>query len=88
MREQWAQCYVTGHLGNERIHGEDGEINGETLMMEIDTRAAVPIISEDTYRKKFPKLKLAESALRLATYTTQRIQGLGKGQAGRAGKAL
>ena len=54
------------------------EINGEMLMMEIDTGAAVSIISEDTYRKKFPKLRLAESALRLATYTTQRIQICGE----------
>ena len=54
------------------------EINGEVLMMEIDTGAAVSIISEDTYRKTFPKLRLAESALKLATYTTQRIQVCGE----------
>ena len=64
------------------------EINGEMLMMEIDTGAAVSIISEDTYRKKFPKLRLAESALRLATYTTGMRRSAGKGQAGRAGKAV
>eukprot|EP00731_Ephydatia_muelleri_P022229 Em0014g820a len=40
------------------------EINGEMLMMEIDTGAAVSLISEDTYRKKFSKLQLTASAVR------------------------
>eukprot|EP00731_Ephydatia_muelleri_P013358 Em0007g668a len=54
------------------------EINGEMLMMEIDTGAAVSLISEDTYRKKFSKLQLTASAVRLATYTTQRIEGMSR----------
>ena len=54
------------------------EINGEMLMMEIDTGAAVSLISEDTYRKKFSKLQLTASAVRLATYTTQRIEVCGE----------
>ena len=54
------------------------EVNGESLMMEIDTGAAVTIISEEVYREKFPKLLLTESALKLATYTTQRIQVCGE----------
>ena len=29
------------------------DVNGEILMMEIDTGAAVTIISEETYRKSF-----------------------------------
>ena len=47
-------------------------------MMEIDTGAAVSLISEDTYRKKFSKLQLTASAVRLATYTTQRIEVCGE----------
>ena len=43
-------------------------------MMEMDTGAAVSLISKETYRKKFPKLRLAESFVRLATYNTQKIQ--------------
>eukprot|EP00731_Ephydatia_muelleri_P018713 Em0011g753a len=54
------------------------EINGEMLMMEIDTGAGVSLISEDTYRKKFSKLQLTASAVRLATYTTQRIEVCGE----------
>eukprot|EP00731_Ephydatia_muelleri_P023099 Em0015g682a len=54
------------------------EINGEMLMMEIDTGAAVSLISEDTYRKKFSKLQLTASAVRLVTYTTQRIEVCGE----------
>ena len=82
-----------GTLETASAYMVKAEINGEMLMMEIDTGAAVSIMSEDTYRKKFPKLRLAESALRLATYTTQRIhagmrRSSGKGQAGRAGKAV
>ena len=46
------------------------EVNGEILMMEIDTGAAVTIISEETYREKIPKLLLTESALKLATYSS------------------
>eukprot|EP00731_Ephydatia_muelleri_P004560 Em0002g736a len=54
------------------------EINGEMLMMEIDMGAGVSLISEDTYRKKFSKLQLTASAVRLATYTTQRIEVCGE----------
>ena len=53
------------------------EIIGEMLMMEIEMGAAVFIISDDTYRKKFGKLMLAESVLRVA-HTTQGIQVCGE----------
>ena len=59
------------------MHGEDGD-KWRNVADKIDMGAAVSIISEDTYRKKFPKLMLVESALRLATYTTQRIQVCGE----------
>ena len=45
------------------------EINQKRLTMEVDTGAAVSIISMDTYQKLFLDTKLNSSNLRLKTYT-------------------
>ena len=45
------------------------EVNQKRLMMEVDTGAAVSIISMDTYQKLFSGTKLNSSNLRLKTYT-------------------
>ena len=45
------------------------EVNQKRLMMEVDTGAAVSIISMDTYQKLFSGTKLNSSNLHLKTYT-------------------
>lgn len=44
-------------------------INGKKVKMEVDTGAAVTIISERVRKKFFPKEKLRPSSLLLRTYT-------------------
>ena len=47
----------------------DLEVNKTKLTMEIDTRAAVSVISEQTRKKMFPDVPLSKSTLLLKTYT-------------------
>ena len=45
------------------------EINHKKLLMEIDTGAAVSVISRDTYNKPFSDTSLNPCTVRLKTYT-------------------
>ena len=47
----------------------DMEINGKALNMEVDTGAAVYIISKATYQKLFSHVPLKSASIRLRTYT-------------------
>lgn len=49
------------------------KIQGVCLTMEIDTGAAVTLISQVTFNRHFPKLTLSPSSARLSTYTGQRF---------------
>ncbi len=49
--------------------------------MEVDTGAAMSVISEDTFRalkKKHPCLELCESKVRLHTYTGEQVKVAGQ----------
>ena len=46
--------------------------------MEIDTGAAVTLISEDTYKKHFPSLPLESPTIKLKTYMAEPIAVLGQ----------
>ena len=48
-------------------------VNGKLLSMEIDTGAAVSIISEESKNRLFPDAVLKKSYLRMQTYTGQRM---------------
>ena len=67
-----------------RRGGRDGslitsaEIAGVEIEMEIDTGAAVSIISETTWRDCLPHLKWEPSRQHLSTYTGERIKVLGE----------
>ena len=67
-----------------RRGGRDGslitsaEIAGVQIEMEIDTGAAVSIISETTWRDCLPHLKWEPSRQHLSTYTGERIKVLGE----------
>ena len=50
-----------------------------TLTLEVETGAAVTLISEETYRQNFSKKPLQKKAsLRLRTYTNSPVQVLGQ----------
>lgn len=49
------------------------EVNGQELEMEVDTGAAVSVISKKTQLALFPVVHLAESTLTLRTYTAEPI---------------
>ena len=67
-----------------RRGGRDGslitsaEITGVEIEMEIDTGAAVSIISETTWRDCLPHLKWEPSRQHLSTFTGERIKVLVK----------
>ena len=53
-------------------------VNNQSLCMEIDTGAAVSLVSEATYKTLFPGLPLSKPALKLRTYTAEPITVLGR----------
>ncbi len=54
------------------------QVEGKPLTMELDTGAAVSIISEDTRKSMFPQLKLRKSDIVLRTYTNESMQVTGQ----------
>ena len=53
-------------------------VEDKPLVMEVDTGAAMSIISEATQAKLFPHLKLHKSKVVLKTYTDEPIQVKGQ----------
>ena len=56
----------------------DVAIDGQPLVMELDTGASVSIVSEVTWMKVLKGCSLRPSPIRLKTYTGQSIQVLGQ----------
>ena len=54
------------------------QLNGQHLTMELDTGAAMSLISEETQQKEFPDVVLRPSSVVLKTYTAQRIDVIGE----------
>ena len=54
------------------------EVNGHPLTMEIDTGAAVSLISKTTQESVFPAARLDKSSLILRTYTAEAIPVVGQ----------
>ena len=54
------------------------KVEGKPLTMELDTGAAVSIISEATRRAMFRQLKLRKSTIVLKTYTDEPMQVIGQ----------
>ena len=52
-------------------------VNNQPFRMEIDTGAAVSLISKDQVDKCFPRFSLEDSLVVLRTYTAQSIPALG-----------
>ena len=53
-------------------------VQGQTLLMEIDTGASVTIISKETYTRYFCSIPLLPSTVKLHTYTGDKIVVCGK----------
>ena len=53
------------------------EINNMTANMELDTGAAVSLVSEETYNQHWPQQQLEESNTRLKTYSREYLETLG-----------
>ena len=53
------------------------EINGKEIHMELDTGAAVLLVSEDTFNQHWPELDLQDSNARLKTYSGECLEILG-----------
>ena len=56
----------------------DLELNNRNIVMELDTRAAMSLISETTKKELFPTVNLRHSEVVLKTYTSEKITVLGK----------
>lgn len=54
------------------------KINNENVKMEVDTGAAITIISEKTKHQLFPKTVLQKSSVKLTTYTGEAMPVLGE----------
>ncbi|KAL9950577.1 hypothetical protein ACROYT_G043093 [Oculina patagonica] len=54
------------------------KVNGEQFSMELDTGAFVSIMSEEAWKKNFPKVPLEESKMKLRTYTGEALEILGQ----------
>ena len=54
------------------------ELDGATVPFEVDTGAAVTIISQHTKQKFLPKVRLKPSQVTLQTYTVQPMKVLGE----------
>ena len=69
-------CKIHGDMS--RLMRVKMQINGVPLTMEIDTGAAVSIISEQTQQKHFPQATLRPTQIKLRTYTGEPMPVLGE----------
>jgi len=49
-------------------------INGQTLPMEVDTGSAVTLVSEHTFKSKWPNTSLQSSSVKLKTYSNEQLR--------------
>ena len=47
------------------------ELNGKSVVMEVDNRVAVTLMSETTLKKLFPDAQLQKTTVKLHTYTAE-----------------
>ena len=67
-------------IGDHRTHPitVDVLINGRELSMELDTGAAISIISEETQKRVLPDAVLNKSSVALCTYTGKAMAVVGQ----------
>ena len=54
------------------------KVNGENISMELDTGASVSIMTEEAWRRRFPKVPLEESQIKFKTYTGEALEIIGQ----------
>ena len=54
------------------------KLNGVSFSMELDTGASVSIMSEEAWRRRFPKVPLEASQIKLKTYTIEALKIIGQ----------
>ena len=57
---------------------EDLQVKGKVITFEVDTGAAVTIMSSDNFRHHFPNETISNSTLELTTYTRDKLPMLGE----------
>ena len=53
------------------------ELNGKSVVMEVDMRAAVSLMSETSQKKLFPQANIQKTTMKLQTYTVEALSVLG-----------
>ena len=76
--EDGDQCHMIATIGRRQSPALGAEVcvNGSWISMEVDTRAAVSIISECTYRRYLHSVKQSHVSLR--TYSAEPLVVLGE----------
>ena len=54
------------------------KVNGENFSIELDTGASVSIMTEEAWRRRFPKVPLEESQIKFKTYTGEALEIIGQ----------
>lgn len=67
-------------VGNSSAHTirVEVKVNDTPLVMEVDTGAAVSLLSEETFKSKFPGMQLHPTSLLLKTYTGEPLDIVGE----------
>ena len=68
--------WTVGHTTSKPLTA-NLELNGQWVPMEIDTGAAVTLMSRETQHQLFPRVQLEPSSLSLTTYTTEPLPVVG-----------
>ena len=63
--------------GGQKSFLVDVELDGGSLQMEIDTGVALFVVSEATFRRKWPEKSLESTVTRLRMYTGELVPALG-----------
>ena len=56
----------------------DLQVKGKVITFEVDTGAAVTIMSSDNFRHHFPNETISNSTLQLMTYTRDKLPMIGE----------
>ena len=74
------QSFPLYQLGNRTLHPitVNVKVNGKPLSLELDTGAAVSVISESKQKSLFPDADVRTTAIQLRTYTGEPINVVGE----------
>ena len=75
--EEYPLNQLTQNSGSKPID-LNVDVLGKSISMELDTGAAVSLISEETYKKSFPDVSLQESTVKLKSYSGEDIPVIGQ----------